>query len=280
MSARIFSTLLLWTITVLMIVYAGSLGWALIMAALSAASLWEVSEILKKMGLRPLKITGQVANLAIFASAWGLSYFGICARASGAIGFAICAVILAISILKHPYDDYAQKSALPTTIMLTAIPFMLQWLVVMGVEARTQESSYTGIVLAVWILAAAKFSDVGAYVIGAAFGRKKMAESISPKKTVEGAIGGIISSAAVSICIFWGFAEILPSEFTATTIMLSGAIIGTVAILSDLLESVLKRRANVKDSGALIPGIGGALDLADSLLLTSPLGFLIVSIII
>ena len=67
---------------------------------------------------------------------------------------------------------------------------MLQWLVVLGF-ADFGLSKYTGVILSIWILAAAKFSDVGAYVLGSAFGRHKMAPSISPKKTWEGAVGGL-----------------------------------------------------------------------------------------
>ena len=280
MLARIFSTLVLWTLTVLAIIYLKSLGWALIICALSALALMEACQIMQKTGARPLQKTAHVLNAAIFAAAWGFSFFEIFPRAGGAIATAMCCGFLAVSILREPFGDYAKKSVFPTVLALTAIPFSLQWLVILGVEARTEVSTYTGIIMAVWILAAAKFSDVGAYVIGAAFGRHKMAESISPKKTIEGAIGGLLSAAAVSILFACGFAHILPAQFTPIIAAISGILIGAAAIISDLLESVLKRKAQVKDSGKLIPGIGGALDLADSLLLTAPLGTLIISILI
>lgn len=136
-----------------------------------------------------------------------------------------------------------------------------------------------GVVLAIWVLAAAKFSDVGAYVMGSAFGRHKMAPSISPKKTWEGAAGGLFSSAAVSggdsVRIFGNPAAAIHAAGRRAR----GAAIGAVAIVSDLLESVFKRAAGVKDSGAAIPGIGGALDLADSVLLSAPAGaFLLAAI--
>jgi phosphatidate cytidylyltransferase len=81
--------------------------------------------------------------------------------------------------------------------------------------------------------------------------------------------------------IIFGYAtEILPKEITLAEAMLSGVVIGAVAIVSDLLESVLKRKADIKDSGKFIPGIGGALDLADSLLLASPTGFILIWIML
>lgn len=280
MFARIFSTLVLWTITVLAIVYLKSLGWTAIICALSAGALYEACKILDGMGASTLLKTAQVLNICIFTAAWGLSFFGVLPLAGGAIASSICCGILAVSILRKPFGDYAQKSVFPTILALTAISFPLQWLVILGVDLRSDASEYTGIVLAVWILAAAKFSDVGAYVLGAAFGRHKMAESISPKKTIEGAVGGILSSAAVSIIFACGFSHILPPQFTPIAAAASGAIIGSAAIISDLMESVFKRSAKVKDSGNCIPGIGGALDLADSLLLSAPIGTLIISIIV
>ena len=280
MFARIFSTLVLWTITVLAIIYLKSLGWAAIICVLSAGALFETCKILDKMGASTLLKTAQFLNIGIFTAAWGFSYFGLSPFAGGAVMYALCCGFLAVSILRQPFGDYARKSVFPTILALTAISFPLQWLVILGAEMRSDISEYTGIVLAVWILAAAKFSDVGAYVIGAAFGRHKMAESISPKKTIEGAVGGLISSAAVSILFACGFAHILPEQFTPLAAAIGGAIIGAAAIFSDLLESVLKRTAKVKDSGNFIPGIGGALDLADSLLLTAPIGTLIISILV
>ena len=156
---------------------------------------------------------------------------------------------------------------------------MLQWLVVLGF-ADFGLSKYTGVILSIWILAAAKFSDVGAYVLGSAFGRHKMAPSISPKKTWEGAVGGLFSSAAVSAAIACGFADSLPAQFTPPIAAVAGILIGVVAILSDLLESVFKRVSGVKDSGSLNPGIGGALDLADSLLLSAQLGIVLLIFIL
>jgi cytidylyltransferase family len=280
MLARIISTLALWAITVLAIVYCGAAGWSLLLAALAGGALWESCILLEKIGLKPMKVSAQIISLAIFAASWAFPYFGLLNVAGGSLVFACSAALIIIPIVKYPYGDFAAKTAIPTIAAIFAVPFMLQWLSVLGVEARTEESQFTGIVLAIWILAAAKFSDVGAYVLGAAFGRRKMSPDISPNKTWEGAIGGLCSSAIVSAIIAWGCAPVLPSSFTPILAATMGVIIGAVAIISDLLESVLKRKADIKDSGRFIPGIGGALDLADSLLLSAPIGALMLSIIL
>lgn len=273
MLARIASTLSLWIITILVLYYFDSYGWTAIITLLSAAALYETTQLLKKMGLQPLSRFAQIASFTICVAV------SINASA-GSLAFVLFATILALSVLKSPYSDYVLKSVIPTICLIMFIPFMLHWLVVLGFLDG-------GIILAIWVVAAAKFSDVGAYVVGCAFGRHKMAPTMSPKKSWEGAVGGVLSSAVISAGIFWGvgvfagenYAE-FNKVFTPPLMAFAGMIIGATAILSDLLESVLKRRAEVKDSGAIIPGIGGALDLADSIILSAPVGFFVITLIV
>lgn len=273
MLARIASTLSLWIITILVLYYFDSYGWTAIITLLSAAALYETTQLLKKMGLQPLSRFAQIASFTICVAV------SIDASA-GSLAFVLFATILALSVLKSPYSDYVLKSVIPTICLILFIPFMLHWLVVLGFLDG-------GIILAIWVVAAAKFSDVGAYVVGCAFGRHKMAPTMSPQKSWEGAVGGVLSSAVISAGIFWGvgvfagenYAE-FNKVFTPPLMAFAGMIIGATAILSDLLESVLKRRAEVKDSGAIIPGIGGALDLADSIILSAPVGFFVITLIV
>lgn len=280
MLARIFSTIVLWTLTITVIVYTRALGWTVIVGLLSAAALWESCQIMRKMGFKPMCKAAQIINAAVFVCVYAFPYIGVSSFSSGAMAFAASIAILSLSIVKNPFNEFAGKSFFPTLAALVCIPFMLQWYAVLGVQLQTSQSPFTGIVLAVWILSAAKFSDVGAYVVGCAFGRHKMAPTISPQKSWEGAVSGIISSAIISAAIAWGFADILPKAFNPVSAAIGGSIIGAIGIVSDLLESVFKRRAEVKDSGAVIPGIGGALDLADSLILSAPAGIIILAVIL
>ena len=109
-------------------------------------------------------------------------------------------------------------------------------------------------------------TDMGAYLIGSQFGSHLLAPQVSPKKTVEGALGGLLFSIAVAL-VFW---RIVGGAPWITYIILA-VIIGISAQIGDLFESVLKRSAGVKDSGKLIPGHGGILDRFDSLLFALPL---------
>lgn len=113
--------------------------------------------------------------------------------------------------------------------------------------------------LAVWA------ADVVGYVVGSSIGRKKIVPRISPGKTWEGTLAGFLAAAAV--VVLWNRPELGPPSWAVVTAVL----IGPVAFAGDLLESWVKRRAGVKDSGGLLPGHGGVLDRVDSLFAAAPL---------
>ncbi|SPF54913.1 phosphatidate cytidylyltransferase [Candidatus Desulfosporosinus infrequens] len=109
-------------------------------------------------------------------------------------------------------------------------------------------------------------TDTGAYLIGRQFGRHLLASQVSPKKTVEGSLGGILFSVVVAL-VFWR----IFGGATWIRYIIMGVLIGVSAQIGDLFESALKRSAGVKDSGKLIPGHGGILDRFDSLIFALPL---------
>ena len=119
--------------------------------------------------------------------------------------------------------------------------------------------------LVVYLIFVTKISDVGAYLVGSAVGRHPLIPRISPHKTVEGFVGGLVASWLVAVWVrpllggaTWAHAAVL------------GLVLGVLAQAGDLAESLLKRDCQAKDSGRVIPGVGGALDLMDSLLFTLP----------
>ena len=116
-------------------------------------------------------------------------------------------------------------------------------------------------------------SDVGAYFAGRAWGRRKLAPRVSPGKTVEGALGGIVFGTFVGILLKGGFDAFAPS-YSATMswgfCIVVAPVLAGVGIVGDLVESLLKRDAQVKDTGTLLPGTGGVLDRIDSNLLGIP----------
>lgn len=127
----------------------------------------------------------------------------------------------------------------------------------------------------VYVLLLIWSNDSFAFLIGKNFGRRKLFESISPKKTIEGFLGGLIFSVITAVLIGM-YAEVL-SLVDWVIISLITSIIGT---LGDLVESKFKRQASIKDSGTIMPGHGGLLDRLDSLLFAAPFVYLYIQFII
>jgi len=134
--------------------------------------------------------------------------------------------------------------------------------------------TFSGLRSYVWIVILAAFgTDIFAFFTGKAFGRHKLCPSISPKKTIEGSVGGVVGSVALCALFSWFF---IPDGFV--TCLIIGVAGSVAAQIGDLSASVMKRKIGIKDWGTLIPGHGGILDRVDSILFTAPLVFYILLI--
>lgn len=123
---------------------------------------------------------------------------------------------------------------------------------------------------AVWVgylLAVTKAADIGAYAAGTTLGRHALIPHISPKKTIEGLVGGLLASMLTAYFL----SPHLPLQFHKVHVLLQGLLIGVVGQIGDLSESMMKRFCDVKDSGSRLPGMGGVLDAVDSVLFTAPI---------
>jgi phosphatidate cytidylyltransferase len=121
--------------------------------------------------------------------------------------------------------------------------------------------------LVLYVCATTWSADAGAYFVGARYGRRKLAPTLSPKKTVEGAVGGLLASSLMSIA--WGSWVHLPLIHC----LVLGPVIGMLAQVGDLCESAIKRDLGIKDFGGIMPGHGGVLDRFDSVLFTAPIAY-------
>ena len=134
-----------------------------------------------------------------------------------------------------------------------------------------------GAMLLLWMIAVTKFTDMGAYIVGSAIGRDKMIPHVSPGKTWQG-FGGAIFFALLAGCGLYALCKDDMPNFATGLHVLGGwghviglsIVMALLAVVGDLAESVVKRSLNAKDSGSMLPGIGGALDLIDSLCFTAP----------
>ena len=117
-----------------------------------------------------------------------------------------------------------------------------------------------------------KLSDIGGYLAGRFFGRHKLAPVISPNKTIEGSAGAVVLSLAAAFSL----APLLPGEFSLWWTIAFGLAVNAAAQFGDLAESIVKRSCGVKDSATFLPGVCGALDLIDSVLISAPVAYAVV----
>jgi len=128
--------------------------------------------------------------------------------------------------------------------------------------------------LAGYLLLVTKAGDIGAYLVGSKFGRHKLIPRISPNKSVEGAIGGFLFSIAFAFISRYYLRWV-----SFSFILVSSILIGVFAQLGDLAESLIKRDYEVKDSSIFLPGLGGMLDVIDSILFTAPVFYIYLTFI-
>lgn len=127
-----------------------------------------------------------------------------------------------------------------------------------------------GAFMLLWLLAVTKFTDMGAYITGSLLGRHKMIPHVSPGKTWEGFGGALFFSQLAGCGLYLLFPEQLAVFGHWGHVVFLGFLLALLAVIGDLAESVVKRSVNAKDSGRMLPGIGGSLDLIDSVCFTAP----------
>jgi phosphatidate cytidylyltransferase len=239
----------------------------------------ELYSMLTRMDQRPLGIEGLLIGATIIPCTY---YFHeVSAEDLVALG-----VVLTVSAIlfrgSGSRGRYAKR--LPATFFgILYAPFLVHFYprILQSVEsagADLNEGAFGfGLFYVLWVVAVSKFSDMGALLVGRGIGRTKMAPSISPGKTVEGLLGGIAIATLVGAGLPFLFPEFIPESvnFDTKKACFLSIPIAVVAVIGDLIASVLKRLAGIKDSGGVIPGIGGMLDLMDSLILSAPVGYLL-----
>lgn len=270
MQKRIFSFALLWAIVGLSLLLFKAHAGVLLVALIAYLTQLELYQLFEKMGLKPMKTLGLACGAVISLGAY---YVG--GVDSGNDLFVLCFVLLTLTIIRLDLQAGRLRSFMPTLFGLLYVPYLLHFLIKTLKMAQFHgESTATGIFLAVWLVAVAKCTDVGGLLVGMRIGKTPLSV-ISPKKTYEGAIGGVVFSVIIGIALLGLFPGLVPDNFHWWLAALIAVPVAVASIASDLVESAFKRQAEVKDSGTLIPGIGGAFDLADSLILSAPLGYLL-----
>jgi phosphatidate cytidylyltransferase len=246
---------------VLAAVFLGSLWWDarafVVVVALAATLAYvESGRVLASVGRRLLVTVLVLATLAMLVGAYvaGLGGVvpGLLVLFVGSVGWQLVS---------------RDRRAVVDTVGLTAL-FGL-WVGLLASYAVLLIVRDDGPLVVLAVVGAAVFSDIGAYAFGVAFGRHKLAPSVSPAKSWEGLAGGLVVAAVVAGAAL----PLLGDTFTVLTAALFGVAIGLAAAIGDLVESLLKRDLGVKDLGDLLPGHGGVLDRVDGILLALPVGY-------
>lgn len=259
-----------------------------VIMALVGVSLWEFYGLLAAAGVPSFRVIGTVTGMV-----WvGLTTLGYLAPgwlppflASGESEiFLLALLMIGICVRIFPQKNNIQPlMTLACTVFgVLYVAFFLNYILKIVLAWETPLWSarigQTGRIYALFLVIVVKVTDIGAFFVGRSLGRHKMFPRISPGKSWEGLAGGLLSGVAVGLVLYGLFR--LP---TADGIMRFGSISMTwlqagllslllsgVGVLGDLVESLLKRATSAKDSGNLIPGMGGILDVLDSLLLGAP----------
>lgn len=280
---RFGSTIVLWTIA-LLIAFSGFeiLFWLLI-SVFGLIALLEFYRMLDSARLPNFKITGLICGaIMLIGSFYYFSKLGPAASYDFEISVLLFFLLTVFTRqmfagLKH--DDPLQTMAY-TLFGLLYVLWLFNFITkIVYLTPRSPSGVVTGQFYVLYLVAVTKFSDMGAYLTGSAIGRHLMSPHISAKKTWEGFFGALAFALLCSLALF----KLMPGHlswlnWTHATIL--GLLLGFAAVIGDLAESILKRSTGVKDSGNLLPGIGGALDLIDSLLFTAPLLFFYLRLVI
>ncbi len=222
---------------------------------------WELSRLASKVGWKLLRVGYPLAALSVTAFYPGFPEF----QETG------LAILIAVGLTAILTRDPGRETLGAVAATVFAVLYGGA-LLGTAVGLRMIAPDERGRIWLVFLLAVVMVGDAGAYFIGRAFGRSPLAPVLSPKKTVEGLVGGIVFSVATAV--FLRYAAIPQLAFaTAFGLGLSMALLGVVG---DLFESLLKRSAGIKDTSSLLPGHGGVLDRIDSLLFAAPFLFLCV----
>lgn len=260
-----------------------------VMFIFSLGTAWEFSRLAKnRVAIKPWQatcLTALILTLAsipiLYVAFTGKPYPSNCpiGRLGWiAIGCVVCNGIAGCMTLRS--FSLGEPATIERWAILTLIPVYVGGLSSFWVAIRTSGDPNRALWNLVGIIAIAKISDAAAYFTGRAIGRRKLCPSISPGKTVEGALGGLFFSAMAGIlyfCFLVPAYEIASDGNVATAWWQAGVLgvcLALVAMLGDLIESMVKRSAGAKDSSRLLPGLGGLWDVTDSLLPTAAIGYL------
>lgn len=241
--------------------FLGRFVFTVFFSLIALLSLAEFYTIVKSKEVKPNAFLGLLAA-AVLISLYGLFYLEYIPLNKVLISLALVPCIFIASLYQNSKQPFHDISYSLLGVLYAAVPFL--FFIGLGfISGSYQFEIPLGFLLLLWT------NDTGAYLSGRSLGKHKLFERISPNKTWEGFVGGVLLAVIVGFILAQYF-EVL----NRTQWVVSAVIIGAFGTLGDLVESMLKRSLGVKDSGTILPGHGGFLDRFDGLLFAAPLVYL------
>ncbi|MDX2079572.1 MAG: CDP-archaeol synthase [Terrimicrobiaceae bacterium] len=274
--ARLASTVGLWAIMLATVFGGYDIGFFCLLAGLALLALREYYRMLKADGIGVFTLTGMTIAVVLLAGGF------LIMRTSGpdnAYDFELAVLVLFLFVIftRQMFRGAGRdplRAMSYTVFGLLYIPWLFSFITkIIYLTPRAADGATTGQYYVLYLVMVTKFSDMGAYCVGSLIGKHKMIPRVSPGKTWEGFGGAIVVSTGVSL-LFAYLAGPRLYGMTWVHAMILGVVLSVAAVVGDLIESIFKREAGLKDSGKFFPGIGGILDLLDSLLFNAPLMYL------
>jgi len=252
---RLLSTLILLPLFVWMVAVGPVWLFGAVMVLAGALGQWEFTGMFERAGVRTFRFLGLLGGTLVTAS------FAL--PVSERLAFtAVLLAVLAVGLLRSPAGRPAWE---PVAITLLGVGYV-NWLLGYTFWLRDLEAGREWILL---LVSVTWLGETAAYLVGSSVGRHQLAPTLSPRKTVEGALAQLVMSVLAALGARATFFPALSLE----SALVVGLLLGVVGQAGDLLESAIKRSVGTKDTGRLIPGHGGMLDRVDSLLVNTPVLF-------
>lgn len=250
----------------------------IVLSAICGVATWEFYTMLEAGGLTASKKWGTACGVLFIAATWQyMNKFPDVTTLSGTnlphdtllwSAMLVAVVSIFFRILTYPNMRDGLDNALGTLLGFMYVPFLWSFFIRVFLSGDPSKPAWAGF----YLILCMKLSDSGGYFIGTKFGKRKLAPVISPKKSWEGLVGGIVFCLIANV--IWLIAsggKIGAFDFNLGHAIILSALIPIVGTAGDLVESMFKRAVGVKDSNTMVYGLGGILDMIDSILFASPL---------
>jgi len=262
MLQRVKGTILVLSLAVLVIFFVPNWTFCLVVVWLSGMALYEFYAMVEHKGVAVYKYFGTALGMLVPIAV----YLEYDLKTEGLAPFAI--VLFSLFVFARQFAKKGDRDVLVSTAVTLFGILYISWFFSFIIKVIHLTA---GGWLVLFLILVTKGGDMGAYVIGSQVGRRPLIPRISPKKTVEGTIGGLVVSFLLAVIL----SPMLIYHVRLWQIPVMGVLLAVLGQVGDLSESLLKRSCGVKDSSGAIAGLGGMLDILDSLFFTTPIFYFI-----